>query len=114
MKKAKIGDIFAISWGYDQTNVDFYRIKALRGKTQAVVEPVDMDRQVDSTGFMCSDSRYDTSTARLKSWDVFINDVIKGKIVKFKDYYKDFQCFEIGGHIATPYHGEQVYESWYA
>lgn len=114
MKKAKVGDIFAISWGYDQTNVDFYRIKALRGKTQAVVEPVDMDRQVDSTGFMCSDSRYDTSTAKLKSWDVFIKDVVKGKIVKFKDYYKDSQSFEIGGHIATPYHGEQVYESWYA
>lgn len=114
MKKAKVGDIFYISWGYDQTNVDFYRIKALRGKTQAVIEPVDMDRKINSTGFMSHDASYDITTAVVKSFDVFIKNIEKGKIVKFKDYYQDFQSFEVGGHIATPYHGQQVYESWYA
>lgn len=27
----KVGDIFAASWGYDQTNVDFYEVIAIRG-----------------------------------------------------------------------------------
>ena len=115
MKKAKIGDIYAISWGYDQTNYDFYRIKALRGKTQAVIEPVSMKiKKVDCISSMSADYTYDINTAELKDRDVFITDPQKGKIVKFKDYYEDFQAFEVGGHIATPYKGGKCYESWYA
>lgn len=115
MKLAKVGDIYAISWGYDQTNYDFYRIKALRGKTQAVIEPVSMKvKTVDSVSSMSADYTYDTTTAELKNNDVFINNPEKGKIVKFKDYYTDFQSFEVGGHIATPYKGQKCYESWYA
>lgn len=114
MANAKIGDIFSISWGYDQTNVNFYRIKALRGKTQAVIEPVEMKRKISSTGFMCQDASYNINTATLKSRDVFINDVQKGKIVKFQNYYNDIPSFSLEGHIATPYHGQTVYESWYA
>ncbi len=29
----KIGDIFVNSWGYEQTNIDFYQVTALRGTT---------------------------------------------------------------------------------
>lgn len=29
----KVGDILVNSWGYDQTNVDFYKVKRLIGKT---------------------------------------------------------------------------------
>ena len=28
----KIGDLFYSSWGYDQTNIDFYQVTAVRGK----------------------------------------------------------------------------------
>lgn len=115
MNKAKVGDVFYISWGYDQTNVDFYRIRKLRGKTQAVIEPVDLKiKKVDGRGFMSQDSEYDPTTATLKDRDVFINDSEKGKIVKFKDYYKDMPTFDVGGHLAVPYTGQKVYESWYA
>ena len=30
---AEAGDIFSASWGYDQTNVDFYQVTGLIGKT---------------------------------------------------------------------------------
>jgi hypothetical protein len=34
----KVGDIFNTSWGYDQTNVDFYEVVAIKGKTVLVRE----------------------------------------------------------------------------
>ena len=30
---AKVGDIYYTSWGYDQTNVDFYQIVSKKGHT---------------------------------------------------------------------------------
>lgn len=31
-KEVKVGDIFCCSWGYEQTNVDFYKLINLKGK----------------------------------------------------------------------------------
>ena len=36
----KVGDVFYDSWGYEQTNIDFYQVVALRGKTQIVLRPI--------------------------------------------------------------------------
>lgn len=36
-----IGDIFYSSWGYDQTNIDFYKVKKLIGKTTVELALVD-------------------------------------------------------------------------
>ncbi|MCR4654739.1 MAG: hypothetical protein K5770_00690 [Lachnospiraceae bacterium] len=36
----KIGDVFCDSWGYDQTNIDFYQVVDLRGATQVVLKPI--------------------------------------------------------------------------
>lgn len=33
----KVGDIFYTSWGYDQTNIDFYKIVAVKNKTISYV-----------------------------------------------------------------------------
>lgn len=33
----KVGDILVSSWGYDQTNIDFYQVTALRGKQSVVL-----------------------------------------------------------------------------
>lgn len=32
----KVGDIFKSSWGYDQTNIDFYQVIAVTGKTATI------------------------------------------------------------------------------
>lgn len=34
----KVGDIFKSSWGYDQTNIDFYEVIAVTGKSVTVSE----------------------------------------------------------------------------
>ncbi len=44
-----VGDIFYTSWGYDQTNIDFYQVVALRGKHTVVV------RRNKSKSVMCND-----------------------------------------------------------
>lgn len=35
-----IGDVFAASWGYEQTNVTFYQVEALKGKSTAVLREI--------------------------------------------------------------------------
>lgn len=40
LEKLKAAKFVYRSWGYDQTNVDFYRIVEQKSKTQFVVEPV--------------------------------------------------------------------------
>jgi len=32
----KVGDVFLTSWGYDQTNIDFYQITAVKGESVKV------------------------------------------------------------------------------
>lgn len=46
----KAGDLFRRSWGYDQTNVNFYQVVAVKGKTLTVRE---IAQDYVETGFMC-------------------------------------------------------------
>lgn len=39
----KVGDLFFDSWGYEQTNVDFYQVVKLRGKTQVVLKAINSE-----------------------------------------------------------------------
>lgn len=36
----RVGDIFRCSWGYDQTNIDYYECIALKGKRQIVIRQI--------------------------------------------------------------------------
>lgn len=45
-----VGMIYKSSWGYDQTNVDFYEIVARRGKTMVELRPVASDVIEDGPG----------------------------------------------------------------
>ena len=46
-----VGDIFVASWGYDQTNVDFYKVVELVGKASVVVRAIGQV-MVEATGPM--------------------------------------------------------------
>jgi hypothetical protein len=50
----KVGNILVSSWGYDQTNVDFYTVEALNGLTQVTLQKVGTsiteDRPLAMTG----------------------------------------------------------------
>lgn len=45
----KVGDIFQSLWGYDQTNIDYYEVVAVAGKT-ATIRPI--RSLVDSDGYL--------------------------------------------------------------
>lgn len=47
----KIGEIYRRSWGYDQTNVDYYQVVALKAKT-VVVREINHAQVKGSEGFM--------------------------------------------------------------
>ncbi len=50
----KVGDILYSSWGYDQTNIDFYQVIELRGKTQVILRELAQDRI--KTGWLQGDA----------------------------------------------------------
>jgi len=35
-----VGDLFYDSWGYEQTNIDFYQVVALKGKATAIIRKI--------------------------------------------------------------------------
>jgi hypothetical protein len=53
--KVKIGDIFRTSWGYDQTNVDFYQV--INNPSPHFVEVKEIKQDLKETGFMCGQTR---------------------------------------------------------
>lgn len=48
----KVGDVFRCSWGYDQTNIDYYEVTRVIGK---LVEVRELCSQTDLTGHMSGD-----------------------------------------------------------
>lgn len=94
----KVGDIFYTSWGYDQTNVDFYQVVKISGLKIQVREIWGEERV---TGFMC------------------------GEATPVKDSFKNEKMLNVGltnsggfridGHYASPHKdGDSHYASHYA
>lgn len=51
-----VGDIFVSSWGYEQTNVDFYKVLKLVGKLSMIVQKVTnqmVEGSTESHGMAC-------------------------------------------------------------
>jgi hypothetical protein len=102
----KRGDIFVSSWGYDQTNVDFYEVlfdanygqfaKIIELKTQVLIN----DGGSSMSGYSIPIPReYDGVPMRKK--------VLKG--------YQGEPAFKIRSYAyARPWDGKQKYTSWYA
>lgn len=118
----KVGEIYKMTWGYDQTNNTFYRVKALRGKTQAVIQEVYLKVNKayhEGLSPMSADYEYDPKDYEIRARSVFIDDNNKGRIIRIqKERYADpdnpREGFYINHHFCSRYGGERVYESWYA
>ena len=48
----KVGQVFYESWGYDQTNIDFYQVVSLKNKS-VVLKKIAQKVREGSEGFMC-------------------------------------------------------------
>ena len=122
----KVGDIFESSWGYEQTNVDFFQVIALVGETSVRVRQVYPELvKEDGISPMSSDRTYKMTNELLPPapHSIFIEDQENGDLKRLKPgYYKDPEEANKNCHFklrdfASAYkcNGEtvKVYESWY-
>ena len=117
----KVGDLFYTSWGYDQTNVNFFQVIALCGTQSVRVREV-QPRVADERGVssMSADRSYEVTRELLppSHYASFINDNEHGDIrrVKVSGGIPVFNVGRRGGYqdTAYPYTGGYLYESWYA
>ena len=119
----KVGDIFSASWGYEQTNNDFFQVVALCGDSSVRVREVDLPMiSRDATGPMSENRTFKISRELLpaSSYPVFIKDQEKGDIKRLKSYHADGVSnpqFNLSSYANAYYCGSDtltVYESWYA
>lgn len=120
----KVGDIFEASWGYEQTNVNFFQVVALVGESsvrvrEVCLKPIDCD----PTCSMAANYTYELPQGEIlpaKERSTWINDQEKGDLKRLKSWAADkvsnplFSLADYAdAHLCT---GKEVkcYESWYA
>jgi hypothetical protein len=121
----KVGDMFYASWGYDQTNNNFFQVVALVGETSVRVREV--NPKVITSNAMgpdAADRVYQTNTnGKLlppAPRSVFIKDQEKGDLKRLKSYANDGISnpqFYLSSYTDAHYCGSgtiKLYESWYA
>lgn len=113
----KVGDILYISWGYEQTNLDFFQVVAATEKSIRIVEVSMKVKEQNGVSSMSRDVSFDTTTATPLERSYAIKDQIKGDVKKICSYEyngKKTIYVKVNNHHLIKYHGEKLYESWYA
>lgn len=117
----KVGDIFCSSWGYEQTNVDFYQVIALAGAESVRVVGVNPPIiKSDACSPMSAHYTYKITRDLLpdnNSW--MIKDHVKGDLKRIKSYAADgvsnplidISSYE-AAYLCQPGETKQ-YVSWY-
>ncbi len=94
------GTVFVSSWGYEQTNVDFYEVLEVKGKTVKLVG-IGAERVAGSEGHDCCELRAVPGTP-LKNSEPFKKQVLFGDRIKMNSYAS-----------AYVWDGKPKYCSWY-
>jgi len=116
----KVGDVFYCSWGWEQTNVDFFQVIKLCGEKSVRVRQVQLAvKDQDGCSAMSSNTSYEVSNdlQPVTSYSIFISDQVNGDLKRVRNYFGENEpVFEIGrnGYICHKYDGQKLYESWYA
>lgn len=119
----KVGDLFEMSWGYEQTNADFFQVVALAGASSVrvrEVRPVMVSNETYSHG-MAADRRYKNDGTMLPAVErsLFIKDQEKGDLKRLKSFNKDGSCPQFyvtsyaDAYYCEPGKDIKTYESWY-
>ena len=90
-KLVKVGDIFSCSWGYDQTNVNFFQIMKIIGKNSVRIRQVmPTCIQDDACGPMAADRTYAINNGEMlpsTKHSVFIKDQVNGDVKRIQNRY---------------------------
>ena len=125
MESIHVGDIFEVSWGYEQTNVDFFQVIKITGKNSVKIRQVEPSMISDCpSGPMAADRTYEIpQNGELlppSRHSVFIRDQVNGdtKRVQAATWYADHRAYIRLSSFATAYKVKTqtitTYESWYA
>jgi len=95
-RKLEVGHILYTSWGYDQTNTDFYQVTALKGQTMVMVRK--MASSCQETGFMSGKSL---------PGEGLIGEPIACRV-------RNGNSIRVNGHAAWIWNGTPKAVSWYA
>ena len=116
----QVGDTFSMSWGYDQTNNDFFQVVKVCGKESVRVRQI-TPRVVNSQsyGFMAERATVEI-TRELQpalARSVFIKDQERGDVKRIKDFSaagdSPCLCFDVGiASLCVP-GSREIYESDY-
>jgi len=106
---ADVDDILVCSWGYDQTNVDFYKVTR---RTKASVWLVKIGQKLvpGSEGFMSEQVTPDPDHIRAWDW----NDDFAPRIKRVRQYQGQANVRIASYAHAYPYDGRPEYQSHYA
>ena len=119
----KVGDLFYSSWGYDQTNNNFFQVIALVGESSVRVREVYPEITDSKAVSWASEDRTIRKPSELlpaAPYTVFINDQEKGDLKRLKSYAKDgvsdpqFNLSSFANAYLVKGDTMTVYESWYA
>lgn len=94
----QIGDILYSSWGYDQTNVDFYQVVKVTPSTIGIRK---IDSDLKATGFMCG--HVTAKPGQFVSDEVMVKRPDRNGYIKISSYAS-----------ANKWDGKPKYQSWYA
>lgn len=117
----KVGDIFSASWGWEQTNNDFFQVVELVGESSVRVREVYLPCIESSVVSPMSEDRTFQLTRELlpaASSSVFIDNQERGDLKRLTPtYYGDSVKFKLASFTSAYLcKGDtiKVYESWYA
>ena len=119
----KVGDLFRASWGYEQTNNDFFQVVELVGASSVRVREVCPEIvNTKTVSSMSEDRTIKVSREMLPAAprSVFIKDQERGDLKRLKSYAADgvsnpqFNLSSFAdAYYCTPGTDLTVYESWY-
>jgi len=102
MSTIKPGTVLVHSWGYEQTQVDFYEVIALKGEASAVVVKLPAERVKDTS--WASDEVIPGKPA---------DDAPKATCRILQDVYVSLTNFGMRGYGARVWNGRPQHRNWY-
>lgn len=119
----KVGDVFMMSWGYEQTNNDFFQVVAVTAKKARIVEVIP-PHETEWTAYLASDNRLTFKEGEMlpkAERSIWIKDNENGDLKSIRDYSKDksnpWIIIDSRSYSFTAsrcHSGETYYESHYA
>ena len=115
----KVGDVFHMSWGYDQTSNDFFQVIALVGKSSVRIREVRLNYTSINQGDMYEERIFeipqDGQMAEYSPRGIFIQDQEKGDVKRILNDNRGVPYIKVSNHYASLVRGKTFkhYESWY-